>query len=69
MHFLIDYENVRNLGMRGTHWLLPTDHVIIFFSEGAPTMEQRYLNDIQESGCRFETYKLLMKRKTAWIST
>ena len=25
MHFLVDYENVRNLGMRGTEFLLSSD--------------------------------------------
>lgn len=63
MYFLIDYENVRNLGMRGSEYLLPTDHVIVFYSENAPIMEFRHLQNIQNSGCGFEAYKLLMKRK------
>lgn len=63
MYFLIDYENVRNSGMRGSEHLLPTDHVILFYSSDSPTMEQRHLMNIQDSGCSFETYKLLMKRK------
>ena len=63
VYFLIDYENVHNLGMRGTEYLLPSDCVIVFYSESAPTMESRYLNDIQNSGCGFEVCKLLTKRK------
>ena len=63
MYFLIDYENVHNLGMRGTEYLLPTDHVIVFYSDSSPTMESRYLNDIKNSGCGFEVCKLLTKRK------
>ncbi len=63
MYFLIDFENVRNMGMRGTEHLLPADHVILFYSGAAPSMEQRYLNDIQNSGCGFEVCKLLQKRK------
>ena len=63
MYFLVDFENVRNLGMRGTEFLLPSDCVILFYSDGAPTIEQRHLNNIQLSGCGFETCKLLKKRK------
>ncbi len=63
MYFLIDYENVRNTGMRGTEHLLPTDDVMVFYSEDAPSMEKRYLDDIQKSGCGFEVCKLLRKRK------
>lgn len=63
MHFLIDYENVHNPGMRGTEYLLPSDYVIVFYSENSLTMESRHLNDIQSSGCGFEVCKLLTKRK------
>jgi len=63
MYFLIDYENVRNIGMRGTEHLLPTDSVMVFYSGDAPCMERRHLDDIQKSGCEFEVCKLLTKRK------
>lgn len=63
MYFLVDYENVRNLGMRGTEFLLPSDCVILFYSDAAPAIEQRHLNNIQRTGCRFESCKLLTKRK------
>jgi len=63
MHFLIDYENVRSSGMQGTEYLLPSDTVIVFYSAAAAVMEQRHLKDIENSGCRFEAYKLLTKRK------
>ncbi len=63
MYFLIDYENVRNLGMRGSEYLLPSDHVIIFYSVGVPSMELRHLNNIRSSGCEFEVCELFMKRK------
>lgn len=65
MYFLIDFENVRNLGMRGSEHLLPADCVIVFYSENAPVMELRHLNNIQSSGCCFEVCKLLVKRKNA----
>jgi len=63
MYFLIDYENVKNGGMRGSEHLLPTDHVIVFYSINVPTMEQRHLENIRRSGCEFEIYKLLKQRK------
>lgn len=63
MYFLIDYENVRNLGMRGTEHLLPTDYVIVFYSKSAPVMERVYLEQIKSSGCGFEACKLLTERK------
>jgi len=49
--------------MQGTEYLLPSDTVIVFFSAAAPVMEQRRLKEIQNSGCGFETYKLLKQRK------
>lgn len=63
MHFLIDYENVHNAGMQGSEYLLPTDHVIVFYSDSGPNMEQRHLMNIRSSGCGFEIYKLSVKRK------
>lgn len=63
MHFLVDYENVRNLGMRGTEFLLSSDCVILFYSDAALAIEQRHLQNIQHARCGFETCKLLIKRK------
>ena len=63
MYFLVDFENVRNLGMRGTEFLLRTDCVVLFYSDAAPAIEQRHLNNIQLAGCGFEACKLLKKRK------
>ena len=63
MYFLIDFENVKNAGMFGTEHLLPDDHVIVFYSETTPAMEQRHLWNIQNSGCGFETYRLVTKRR------
>ena len=63
MYFLIDFENVRNLGMRGTEFLLRSDCVVLFYSDAAPAIEQRHLNNIQLAGCGLEACKLLKKRK------
>lgn len=49
--------------MCGTEHLLPDDYVIVFYSENSPVMEQRHLWNIQNSGCGFETYKLVTKRR------
>ena len=65
MYFLIDFENVHNGGMKGAEYLLPLDHIIIFFSEAANTMELRHLEIIRRSGCTFEICKLLTSRKNA----
>lgn len=61
MHFLVDYENVRNTGMRGSEYLLQTDDLIVFFSSSASTMEARHLNNIRASGCGFEICELFGK--------
>lgn len=65
MYFLIDYENVHNVGMRGTEYLLPNDHVVIFYSGAAPNMEAQYLMGIKDSGCTFEICKLRKAHKNA----
>lgn len=54
MHFLIDFENVRNTGIRGTEYLLSDDYVIVFYSADASKIEQRHLTNINNSGCGFE---------------
>lgn len=65
MYFLIDYENVHNPGMRGAEYLLPTDHVLVFYSASAPNMEAQYLGAIRDSGCAFEVCKLVKTSKNA----
>ena len=54
MYFLVDVENVKNAGLRGSDSLLPTDHVILFYSDSTPHLEARHLEDIRDSGCGFE---------------
>lgn len=65
VYFLIDYENVTGLGMRGTEYLLPTDHVIVFYSGAVPNMEARHLENIKNANCGFTVYKLLKAHKNA----
>lgn len=65
MLFLIDYENVGNIGMKGCHYLNASDYVIVFYSEAKKNMERRFLEDITNSGCVFEICKLCKNGKNA----
>lgn len=65
MYFLVDLENVHEAGMQGSGYLNQEDKLILFYSDSAPTLEIRYLEDIQESGCEFAICKLKKARKNA----
>ena len=58
MYFLVDFENVRSGGLRGVDYLEESDYLTIFFSNAAHSCESRYLEDIERSGCHFDTCKL-----------
>lgn len=55
MYFLVDFENVRSNGLRGTDYLDKNDYVTLFFSSAAHSCENRYLEEIEKSGCTFDT--------------
>lgn len=63
MYFLIDFENVRSNGLRGADLLEPNDYVTLFFSSAAHSCENRYLEEIEQSGCAFDTCKLVKTGK------
>ena len=63
MYFLIDFENVNSDGLSGAEYLLPTDHLEIFYSKDAPNAIGRYLQAIKYSNCSFEAIKLVRKGK------
>lgn len=63
VYFLIDYENVGGLGLRGSEYLLPSDYVILFYSSQSPNIEHRHWENICRSGCGFEAYSLFKQRK------
>lgn len=65
MYFLIDFENVMGSGMHGVEYLLPSDHLILFYSAAVSEMEARYLDAIEQSGCEFQVYKLLKSHNNA----
>lgn len=58
MYFLVDFENVRSGGLRGVDYLEESDYLTIFFSNAAHSCENRYLEEIEKSGCYFDTCKL-----------
>lgn len=58
MYFLVDFENVRSGGLRGADYLEDSDYLTIFFSNAAHSCENRYLEEIERSGCHFDTCKL-----------
>lgn len=65
MLFLVDFENVGNAGMKGCGYLNAQDYMIVFYSEAKKHMEQRMLESIIASGCKFEICKLRKTGKNA----
>lgn len=63
MYFLVDYENVKNDGLRGVEFLTDQDTLILFYSKAASHCEKRYLEKITQSGCNVEIYKLVKTGK------
>ena len=58
MYFLVDFENVRSGGLRGVDYHEGSDNLTMFFSNAVHSFENRYLEDIEKSGCHFDTCKL-----------
>lgn len=63
MYFLIDLENVGIEGLRGVEYLNSNDKLTIFYSNAIKQCENRYLDKIMESGCEFDTCKLMRTGK------
>lgn len=63
MYFLVDFENVRSNGLRGTDYLDKNDYLTLFFSSAARSCENRYLEEIERSGCAFDICKLVKTGK------
>lgn len=63
MYFLIDFENVKSSGLRGADFLEENDRVTLFFSSASHNCENRYLEEIEQSGCTFDTCKLIKTGK------
>lgn len=65
MYFLVDFENVRNEGLRGAQYLLEEDIMIIFFSCACDRIQQGCFCQIMESLCRLDICKLKNSGKNA----
>ncbi len=72
MYFLIDFENVGDEGLKGVHYLLEEDTVVIFYSQACEKIRQGNLLQIMESFCVLDICKLKKAGKNAldfYIST
>ena len=65
MYFLIDFENVKNSGMKGSEYLFAGDTVELFFSSACPNIANKIFVDIKKSGCEVRICKLQNPRKNA----
>lgn len=65
MYFLIDFENVKNRGMKGSEHLLAEDTIELFFSSTTPMMSKGIFETIKKSGCELKICKLQNQRSNA----
>lgn len=65
IHFMVDFENVRNPGLLGCGYLLPSDCMTIFYSAACSKMESSKMEQIMESGCMLDICRLQKTRKNA----
>ena len=65
MYFAIDYENVKNNGMRGSEHLSTEDTVELFFSNACPTISKGIFENLKNAKCKLSACKLQNQRKNA----
>lgn len=65
MYFLIDYENINYKGLEGTEVLEKGDTISFFYSKACEKIVAYRMEDIKNSGCKFEIYKLKNEGKNA----
>ena len=65
IHLLVDYENVHYTGLVGTEYLSSEDSITIFYSKPCKYIPNYRMQQILESGCKFEICELVRKRKNA----
>lgn len=63
--FLVDYENVKENGLRGIQYLNKEDVLEIFYSDCCNKIYAGYMDKICQSGCDFHTFKLIRSGKNA----
>ena len=65
MHFMIDYENIRDRGLDGAEYLTKDDSVTIFFSKSCQKIGQGKLQKVFDSGCKLDICQLQNPGKNA----
>ena len=64
-HYLIDFENCGCGGLRGTSFLDPEDHVVLFYSSTTNKLRNDIWVELLASQCKLDMYKLVNSRKNA----
>ena len=65
IHFMVDWENVNNKGLKGYQFLTEQDAVTIFYSNNCNRIIQGELQGILSSGVKLQLYKLVNPGKNA----
>lgn len=65
IHFMVDFENVRNNGLQGAEYLQANDKVTIFYSACCLQVENGRMQQILNSGCEFDIRRLQNTGKNA----
>ena len=65
MDILVDYENLHYKGLFGTKFLNAGDNLEIYYSDSCRKIPSYYMDDIVNSGCKFDIIPILKKRKNA----
>lgn len=65
MHLLIDYENVNYCGLNGIEYLTDEDSITFFFSNSSNKIPKNRMQQILDSGCKFDICKLANTGKNA----
>lgn len=65
MHFLVDFENVKNNGLKDIEYLLTEDSVELFFSDATPTIAKGIFEHLKKFGYEIKICKLPNPRKNA----
>lgn len=68
MYFLIDFENVSTSGLKGVEYLLPTDHVSLFYSDVCANCAGSYLRNIGNHIALLKLLNYFVRVRTVWIS-
>lgn len=65
MYFLIDFENVKELGFTGVEYLEKEDVVSVFYSENCNKLNKYFVKYILDSKCGLEIFQRITHSKNA----